>query len=224
LSGKSPPKPDLDPFTDPIAVAMVDLAVERGYESATVDAVIERAGVARGEFDERFAGKEDCALKTLEAIIAHFEWKVGGAYAAFDDWRTGLRAAAYACADWLVVVPNVVRFGLVEVLKADSDMIRVRREESFRFCSALIDGGRAEAVEPVGESTAVVAIGSIMQLLTQRMQIGAEVGAHEIVPQMMYAVVRPYLGEEAAQGELTLPRPTLPGRPGLADDELQDDD
>lgn len=194
---------------------MTDVVAERGYEATTVDAVLDRAGVARSEFDERFAGKEDCALKTLEAFIADFEWKVGGAYAAFGDWRTGLRAAAYACADWLVEVPNLVRFGLVEVMKADSDMPRVRREEAFRFCAALIDGGRAEAVEPVGESTAVVAIGSIIQLLTQRMQIGAAVSAHEIVPQMMYAVVRPYLGEEAAREELTMPRPGVAGPDGL---------
>ena len=203
---------------------MVDIVGERGYEATTVEAVLERAGVARREFDERFAGKEDCALKTLEALIAKFEWRVGCAYAAFSDWRTGLRAAAYACADWLVEFPNAVRYGVVEVLKADSEMPRVRREELFRFCAGLIDGGRAEAVEPVGESTAVVAIGSIMQLLTQRMQVGAEVGAHGIVPEMMYAVVRPYLGEEAAREELTMPRPGMAGPDGRADDELQDDD
>jgi AcrR family transcriptional regulator len=205
-------------------MAMVDVAAEQGYEAATVEAVLERAGVARREFDERFAGKEDCALKTFEAFIADYEWRVGGVYAAFSDWRTGLRAAAYATADWQVEFPNVVRFGVVEVLKADSEMARVRREEVFRFGAGLIDGGRAEAVEPVGESTAVVAIGSIMQLLTQRLQVGAEVRAHGIVPEMMYAVVRPYLGEAAAREELTMPRPSLSGRDGPADDGLQDDE
>lgn len=195
-------------------MAMVDVAAEQGYEATTVEAVLERAGVARREFDERFAGKEDCALKTLEAFIADYEWRVGGAYAAFSDWRTGLRAAAYACADWQVEFPNLLRFGVIEVLKADSEMVRVRREEAARFCAGLIDGGRAEAVEPVGESTAVVAIGSIVQLLTRRMQVGAEVGAHGIVPEMMYAVVRPYLGEVAAREELTMPRPGMAGPDG----------
>jgi hypothetical protein len=46
-----------------------------------------------------------------------------------------------------------------------------------------------------------------VQLLTHRLQAGVDFDAHEIVPEIMCGVVRVYLGDEAAEEELTLPRP-----------------
>jgi hypothetical protein len=61
-------------------------------------------------------------------------------------------------------------------------------------------------VEP-DDSAAMFAIGSIIQLLTYRLQSGGPVEPHAIVPEMMYAVVRAYKGEEVAREELELVRP-----------------
>jgi AcrR family transcriptional regulator len=204
-----PPPPAFDPFADPLAEAVVDEVVERGYAAATVAGVVERAGIGREEFEGRFVDLEDAALRVYEAFIADFERRVGIAYNAEAGWQAGLRAAAYVTADWMATNPNLVRFGTVEVLEMRSEMARVRREEVFVYCARLIDGGRDEAPDPsaVPDSAPVVAIGSIMQLLTHRVQKGMEIDAHGMVPEMMYAAVRPYLGEERAREELTLPRP-----------------
>jgi hypothetical protein len=56
------------------------------------------------------------------------------------------------------------------------------------------------------------AIGSIVQLLTYRLQSGGPVEPAAIVPEMMYAVVRAYKGEEEAREELTLPRAVAASR------------
>jgi AcrR family transcriptional regulator len=204
-----PPPPTWDPFADPIAAAVIDEVVQRGYAAATVAGVIARAGIDRVEFERRFADLEDCALRSYEAFIADYERRVGAAYNGETEWRTALRAAAYETADWMETNPNLVRFGTVEVLEMRSEMARVRREEVFVYCARLIDGGRAEAADPSGvpDSAAIVAIGSIMQLLTHRVQKGAEFDPHSMVPELMYAVVRPYRGEEVAREELTMPRP-----------------
>jgi hypothetical protein len=53
----------------------------------------------------------------------------------------------------------------------------------------------------------MVAMGSIAQLLTHRLQKGVQLELQETVPQMLYLSVRPYHGEEAAQEELHAPRP-----------------
>jgi hypothetical protein len=97
----------------------------------------------------------------------------------------------------------------VEILAAKSEMMRVRREEAFQFCAELIEAGRAAAPDPdsVSQAASMVAIGSIMNLVALRLQRGEELRVHESVPEMMYAAVRPYLGEEAAREELSLPRP-----------------
>jgi hypothetical protein len=53
----------------------------------------------------------------------------------------------------------------------------------------------------------MMAVGSIVQLLTHRLQSGVAVEPAAMVPPMMYLATRPYLGEELARKELTGPRP-----------------
>lgn len=204
-----PPPPAWDPHSDPLAVAVVSETTERGYTAVSVADVCRRAGVARKEFDGRFADLDDCALQTFEALIALFERRVGGAFNRHRDWRTALRAAAYETADWMEEDPRLIRFGMTEVLHMESEMGRVRREGAFVFCAQMIDAGRGFAPDPnaVPETVSSLAVGSILQLLSHRLQAGAVTRPHAIIPELMFGVVRAYLGEEAAKEELTLARP-----------------
>jgi AcrR family transcriptional regulator len=198
-----------------VALAVVDVVAERGYEEATVEEIAARAGITTADFHRRFADKEECARVSFEAFVDDFRFRIETAYAAFPDWRTGLRAAAYEVADWMDENPNLIRFGAVEILKARNEMVRVRREEALGYGAELIDRGRAEAPDPerVPDAAALMAIGSIVHLLTRRLQTGVAVGPAEMVPPMMFMATRPYIGEELAKEELGLPRP-LPAKPG----------
>jgi hypothetical protein len=209
---KLPPPPDPDPHTDPLARALVAEVLERGAE-ANVAGLLSRPGVSEQEFRQRFASLEDCALDVYERFIASFERAVGGAYNEQSEWRSALRASAYAATAWMGESPELMEFGAVGVLTTGSEMVRVRREEVAAFCAGLVEQGREAAPDPaaVPESASLLAIGSILHLLTQRLQEGAEIDLDEMVPQLMYGVVRVYLGEEAAQEELSLPRPDRPG-------------
>jgi AcrR family transcriptional regulator len=191
-------------------MAVVNVVVELGYAATTVEAVAERAGVSLEEFRLRFADLEDCALKSFEEFVTDYEWRVESAYSSQPDWRSGLRAAAYEVADWMEANPNLIRFGAVELLEAKSEMVRVRREEALSYGAFLIDRGRDAAPDPaaVPVSAPMVAIGSIVQLLTHRLQSSGDPKPQEMVQPMMYAVVRQYLGEEIAREELKMPRPS----------------
>jgi AcrR family transcriptional regulator len=192
-----------------LAVAVLDLSAERGYQNVTVADLCERSGIEVAEFRRRFADREECARDCLTAFIADFEARIGAVYDRHLDWRTALRATAYECADWAEEHPNLLRFGAIGLLEARDEMMRVQREEAFRFCASLIDGGRAAAPDPaaVPDSAPVVGIGAIMNLAGHRLQKGEPLEVHAIVPEMMYLVVRPYLGEAVAREELALSRP-----------------
>ena len=201
-----PPAPDPDPFRDPLSLAVVQEVFERG-EQASMTGVIARAGTPASDSYERFTTLEDCALNSYERYIADFERRIGQAFNAHSDWRDSLRAAAYETADWMEENPKLVSFGMTGVLQMTSELCRVRREEVFLFCADLIDRGRAGPSNiEADESTAMFAIGSIIQLLTFRLQTDGPVEPHAIVPEMMYAVVRAYKGDEVAREELSLPR------------------
>jgi AcrR family transcriptional regulator len=206
---KVPPRPSPDPYSDPVVIAMADVAVERGYREATVAEVAERAGLSVAEFHQRFTDKENCAQRAWEGFASDFEWRAGTAYSLHAEWRPGLRAAAYTAADWMEAWPTVLRFGSVEVLKMESEMVRVRREAVFVFCARLIEGGRAAAERPetIPAIAPMVAIGSILHQLTHRLQKGEDFDSHEMAREMLYTVIRLFLGDELAREELSVPRP-----------------
>jgi AcrR family transcriptional regulator len=203
-----PDRPPLDPFADPIATALVEIVAERGYEATEVDAVIARSGVGRAEFERRFAGKEDCVRQVFEAFIDDFIWRIRSAYAGEARWPDSLRAAAYASGDWMDEHPRTAHFGMVDVLAARSEIIRVRREEIFQYCAGLIDAGREVAPDPAAVPAAapVMAVGAVVQIVSMRMQKGEDLAMAQLVPELMYGAVRPYLGEEVARAELAIPR------------------
>lgn len=203
-----PPAPWPDPLRDPLSRALVAVAVERGYGATTIAAVIDRAGVSRSEFDRRHAGLDACAVDTAGRLIAAFKRRAGAAFNSQADWRSGLRLAAYEAADWMEEYSETVTFGTAEVLHVGDEMARVGREEVFLWCAEMIERGR-EAAPPgsVPEGASAMAIGSILQLLSHRLQEGAEIRPYEAVRESLYGVIRIYLGEEAAREELTLPRP-----------------
>jgi AcrR family transcriptional regulator len=194
-----------------LPAALVEVIAERGYAATDVASVIERAGVEREEFYRRFADKEDCVQRVFEAFVEDSLWEVRGAFDAQTSWRDALRAAAYAAADWMNEHPRTARFGGVDVLYVRNEMIRVRREEVFQYCAGLIDRGRAEVPDPgaVPEAAPIMAIGAVAQILTQRMQQSEDLETWRMVPELMSRAVLPYLGEEAAREELTMPRPGL---------------
>lgn len=208
-----PPPPEPDPGTDPIAMALMAEIIEKGYDGTSIAEVVGRAGVSRDEFDRRFEGLEHCALDSFERVIADYERRVGIAFNRQPDWASGLRAAAYATADWMEENPLMTSFGLVDVLKLPGEMVRVRREETFAFCARMIDRGRAVSPDPAGipEAADVFAIGAITQLLTHRLQEEAEVDVRATIPEMLNRVVGIYLGAEAAEAEWTA-EPPSPGR------------
>jgi AcrR family transcriptional regulator len=205
-----PPAPDPDPDTDPISLAVVTEVVEQGYEEATVDGVIRRAGVSREDFNGRFASLDACALDTYERLIVDFKRRVGSAFNEQRQWPAALRAAAYASTDWMTERPQAAAFGSAEVLKMRSELARVRREEIIGFCAELVDRGREVAADPgaIPDTAPIVAIGAIAQLLTHRVQEGVEIHFPAVVPEMMHRIVSSYLGAEAAEAEWTAPRPS----------------
>ncbi|HXF31894.1 MAG TPA: hypothetical protein VN522_10260 [Solirubrobacterales bacterium] len=194
-------------------MAAVSELFERGAD-ASATGVAARAGIPASAFYDRFASLEHCMLDCYERLIASYERRIGVAFNAHMDWRSSLRAAAYETADWMEENPQVVSFGMTGVLQMKSELARVRREEVFVFCAQMIDLGSTEPNSQAKNdgSTSTYAIGSIIQLLTHRLQGGAPIKPHEIVPEMMYSIVRAYLGDEAAEEELNLPRPTPSSR------------
>jgi AcrR family transcriptional regulator len=192
-----------------IREAMVDLVLEDGYEMTTVERVVERAGVDRGDFDRQFGGKDDLYIQLYQEIADAFDDEVIEAFNAEAAWRDGLRACAYTAARHIRDHPREIRFGTVQMFTA-GDLAQARRDLQLHRMVDLIDLGRQELDDPESMSRGVAegVIGSIFGVLVKQLQGGKGVAAAEsFVPELMFIAVRPYLGHDVAHEELAIPAP-----------------
>ena len=132
------------------------------------------------------------------------------AFASEEVWRDQIRAAAYAIFDLVAEDRRFARFLFVDTLAA-GERVTLLREEGLVAFSQVIDLGRNELEDPdsVSSTTAVAIAGTVYNQI--RVAIQADALTEDLVPKLLYNVVLPYLGSEAAEEELRLPRD--PGQP-----------
>jgi hypothetical protein len=136
--------------------------------------------------------------------MADFDGAVFGAYEEQDCWRDGLRAAAYAAAGYLREHPREVVYGELQ-MREGSDMAQALRDNYLQRIVDMVDEGRGELDNPdsIGRGVAEGVCGSVYGYLMRELQSGAGTrSAEDMVPELMYIAVRPYLGPEVALEEL----------------------
>jgi hypothetical protein len=157
--------------------------------------------VAASRRDQAFAER-------IEAGTGELTERLLAAYLAESGWRKGLRAVAYELRRFLLEDPTRAREMVLESALAE-DRAREIREQGIARLTALIDLGRAEAADPdsLSPATAAVTAGAIYNRMHRGLEEGPENLTTEMVRELLYAAVLPYLGREAALEELRLPPP-----------------
>jgi AcrR family transcriptional regulator len=185
-----------------LLAALIEVAAERGYGETTIDSILERAELDRPAFDRHFRGKYDCFLTAWQEQNEECLETMVRAYESCEEWPDRLRAVAYEVIRGLSRDPGRASFG-VEVLAA-GDAARARRDMTMRVIAALIDAGRQEMDDPesVPHTTAEALAGSAYGQIYSRVVRGDVDELPALVPQLMSAVVMPYLGIDAAISEL----------------------
>jgi len=184
-----------------LIVAMLNAAAELGYLETNVQDVIDRAGVSRPTFYEHFSNKEDCFLAAFDTSAERLRKKVeAAARRGGDSWRDGVRLALEALLRFASREPDTARMMVVEARAASAAAVRRRVELMDDFARCL--QSQAEELLPQGRTqTALTAsgiVGGVESLLYSRL-CKQEYGQLEsLLPSLMYFVVLPYEGHEAA--------------------------
>ncbi len=215
--GSAPvPEWGADLFAHPLAAATMSVVRERGFELAEIEEICSRAGIRPEDLPEPMRDKRHLLIAVSEAYADDFQADVAAAFDAEPSWPDNLRAAAYQVVRWIDRFPEAGWWGTVGVLEA-GEAARARRDEIFAWAAGMIDQGRDAAPDPaaVPGHASTIAIGAIVETLGRNMQ--GRIGGDPVqgVGRLMYAAVRPYLGEEAALAELEIPPP-----PDLAPDKV----
>ena len=134
---------------DRLYTAAVDLLGERGYAGATVDDIVERAGIAKGTVYYHFRSKSELVSALLDdglrRLAASFRSEIEGA----QGGAAALRALVHAELAYIERYQTFSKLVMSEMWHADRDWrdsLRTLREEYVEVFAGVLRGGIAEGV------------------------------------------------------------------------------
>ncbi len=184
-----------------IVQGMTAAVGEHGYHGVRVADVVWRAGVSRKTFYELFGGKDDCFAATYGAWIDRLLETTFTAFETQSEWIDQLRASLTALLGALAREPDAARLCFSEVVAAGG-ATQQRRQLANERLARLFDAPGA----PDGPLGQTLRSGRVSELSeTLRREIAADRAARlpALAPELMCAMVLPFLGMDAAQLELT---------------------
>ena len=184
-----------------ILAAMTDAVGRDGYQAARVADVIAHAGVSRKTFYEHFEDKEHCFIAAYQQSLARLLSVTLDAFEAQDEWVDSLRAGLTALLNALAYDPASARLCFVEVLAAGPKAVEVRND-AMRGFSYVFDAGRGESEQDLPGFTGISMVGGLSEILYREIVAGATTELPQLVPELMYMSVLPFLGADAAAREL----------------------
>jgi AcrR family transcriptional regulator len=184
-----------------LIMAMLNATADLGYRGTNVQDVIDRAGVSRPTFYEHFSNKEDCFLAAFDTSAQRLRKQLDAAARKGGDvWRDRVRYALEALLRFASREPDTARAIVVEARAASATAVR-RRVELLEEFAGCLETQSGEFLPGAGTETPLTAsgiVGGIESLLYSRLCKHEDAQLDSLLPSLMYFVVLPYEGHEAA--------------------------
>lgn len=181
---------------------MVREVAEKGFESLTVADIVERAGVSRATFYELFEDESECLFaaydRVIDALVAH-------ATRAFNrpgSWPVKMRRALGALLEAFAAEPEVAWMATVEVQAAGPDAQRSYRGALERFLPLFIEGRRYAQGNVLPADLERMAVGGVEGMIFNEVIAGRTEELPELLPDILFAVLVPYIGPQIAAAEV----------------------
>jgi AcrR family transcriptional regulator len=184
-----------------ILEAMRAAVSEHGYSDASVADVIKRAGVSRKTFYAQFIDKEDCFLAIYDDVMGRLQTVTRDAFDAQDDWVPALRAGLTALLNTLAYDPPLARLCFVDVLAAGPRAAEARNM-AMRELEGILELARESDGAAAPRALGMSMVGGLGEVLYQEIVAGRAGDLPTMLPELMYALVLPFEGREAAEHEL----------------------
>jgi AcrR family transcriptional regulator len=179
--------------------AMAEACSSRGFGAITIADICEPAGVSRATFYELFKDKDDCLEAATELCLADAMGRIVDAYSPDKPWATMVRDATSGFLELLASRPQFARLALIEVPAAGGRSFELYASGK-RVLQALLDRGRNDPVEEQGipSSAGRGALAAAESLIVGQILAGNTERLPELLPDIVYIVTIPYLGQDEA--------------------------
>lgn len=189
-----------------ILEGMVRVVGRKGYRETTVAHVIAVAGVARTTFYKHFDDKHACFLAAYELAAGRVIASVEGACEAGLPWVESARRALGSLVELLADDPALARTVVVEATIVGTEGRRLQLALLDRLAQLLEEAGGPdtdgeETPRDLPPTTALMATSAVAGLLFDEIQAGRAAELRRRMPDLLFALLVPYLGPGQAAEE-----------------------
>lgn len=180
--------------------AMAAVCARKTYQATTVADVVDEAGVSRATFYQLFGDKEDCFLATIdEALGLLVEALEPLVSAPVEDWGVTVTGVISTMLELMSDLPDYATAVMVES-QAAGEAAFERYSQGIGLVVALLNEGRVHGNNPVTPPprTARAMMGGGEWLIRGEMIAGRANRLPALVPDFVYMVLVPFLGQDEA--------------------------
>lgn len=183
-----------------VTEAVADVCSVAGYGPMTVEDIIVTAGISRRSFYDIYTSKADAFLQAVDAIVGRLLAAVDDATAGVEGFEARVEAALRAVLGFFGSQPAYAETCLVQVMAAGPEAVERRNAALARFTALLLDAV-AQELPKRGRPADIVAeglVGGIYEILYARVVQGRTNQLPDLLPDLTYSALLPYLGPAQA--------------------------
>ncbi len=192
-----------------ILAAMVRVVGSKGYRETSVADVIAEAGTTRTTFYKHFDDKHDCFLAAYDRLVEQVFSEVLARCNGEQSWLRRMETGLATIVELFSLDPELARTAVVEVAAAGAEA-RQRHWNAVARFTEYLEGGRelAEGRE-LPENISLLSAGAVSGLIFDELLAGRAAELPDRLPDLLFAMLVPYIGPRAAAEEMRRVAATL---------------
>ena len=179
-----------------VVEAVADVCSVTGYGPMTVEDIIVTAGISRRSFYDLYSSKADAFLQAIDDILGRLFADVDAATAGIDGFEAQVVAALSTVLAYFATQPTYADTCLVELMAAGPEAVD-RRNAALRRFTALVLQAVARELPKRGRPPEIIAeglVGGMYEILYARVVEGRTHLLPDLLPDLTYSTLLPYLG------------------------------
>jgi AcrR family transcriptional regulator len=183
-----------------VVEAVADVCSAAGYGPMTVEDIIVTAGISRRSFYDLYSSKADAFLQAVDDIVGRLFVEVEGSTEGIEGFEARVEAALITVLRFFATQPTYAETCLVQVMAAGHEAVE-RRNAALRRFTALILDNVARELPKRGQPPEIIAeglVGGIYEILYARVVEGRTNLLPDLLPDLTYSMLLPYLGPAEA--------------------------
>ncbi len=174
----------------------------KGYKATSVADVIAEADTSRTTFYKHFEDKHDCFLAAYDLVVERVLNAVIAKCDGEQSWLERVRVGLSTIVELFALDPELARTAIVEVAAAGADARQRHWDAITRFTEFLEDGEDMAGGRELPDNIALMAAGAVSGLIFDELLTGRAERLPELLPDLLFALLVPYIGPGAATAEM----------------------